>query len=201
MYECVVCVYVCVYHKPRNTIYSCCRVNKHNLFTLQMFTRHPLYAVPSARRPCNEIQALISRSSRVVEEMSTQTIPIGLAQYFTRNTPRVPYKLSRRAIILEGEFRKSFLEERTSGLFWKMSRTRGEEGTEAKVMLSWVTWLERSLEGPDLAEPWILTSIMCQDWAYRQSRVLLTLQFRRPMHDSMPVTKREQQLAALYIII
>ena len=57
-----------------------------SLFTPGMFI-HPLDAVPSARSPCNEIQALLSRSSQVMEEMSTQTIPIRLAWYFTRNTP------------------------------------------------------------------------------------------------------------------
>ena len=72
-----------------------------SLFTLGMFI-HPLCAVPSARGPCNEIQALHSRSSRVMEEMNTQMIPIRLAWYFTRNTPGLHYKFSRSAIILEG---------------------------------------------------------------------------------------------------
>ena len=72
-----------------------------SLFALGRFI-HPLCAAPSARGPCNEIQALRSRGSQVMEEMSTQTIPVRLAWYFTRNTPGLHYKFSRNAIILEG---------------------------------------------------------------------------------------------------
>ena len=68
----------------------------------------------------------------------------------------LPWSHQGSPIMLEGESRKS-----SSGLFWKMSRTCREEG-RGKVMLCWITGLERSLEGPDRAGPSIRRSIMCQ---------------------------------------
>lgn len=84
--------------------------------------------MPSVRCPCNGVPPLLSGSSQVMGKMSLQIIPAGLAHYFTRNTPIVQYKLSRRAITLEGEFRKSFSKERTSWMFWIMSRRQCRGG-------------------------------------------------------------------------
>ena len=83
-------------------------------FTRQILTRH--HCVPCRLLGlCNGPLPLLSRSSQVTGELSTQTIPIGLAKYFARNMLRVQYKLGRRAITLEGELRTSFSEELLSG--------------------------------------------------------------------------------------
>lgn len=149
-----ICV-VCVYHRSRNTIYS-------YFYSLNKCLLATHSAMPFARCPCNGVPPLLSGSSQVMGEMSMQIIPAGLAQYFTRNTPTVQYKLSRRAITLEGEFRKSFSEERTSWMFWIMSRRQcgGRQRQRPCLdwclcfaLLGWITGLGRSPEGPGHAGP------------------------------------------------